>query len=375
MSKPYDYLVFIGRFQPFHNGHKKVIDRALELAYNVIILIGSSYEARSYRNPFTYDERREMILTTYRRSKTFNQDFHRLIIHPIRDHLYNDTQWIEEIQTGVYDNIKAQEIERDLWSDKLIDTGETKIGLIGHSKDQSSYYLNLFPQWGSESVPGYDEQRLLDATWIRELYFTDHEDSQLMDLVLPAVVPSGTMDFLRDFKNGEHAEVVGGEYNWLVREHRYIENYKKPYANLPYPATFVTVDAVVIQSGHVLLIKRKAAPGKGLLALSGGFIEPGETLEQAMLRELDQETRLKVAERVLRGSIEKFEVFDAPNRSARGRVITNAYLINLEPKPKLPKVRGGSDAAYASWHPLAEIHPAMFFEDHYHIIRKMTAGI
>lgn len=375
-KKPYDFLVFIGRFQPFHNGHKKVIDRALELAEHVVILVGSSYEARSYRNPFSFDERKEMILSTYRQeATTFHRDFHRIIIHPIQDHLYNDTQWIEEIQTGVYDNIKSVEIVKDICSDKPEDIREPKVGLIGHSKDHSSYYLSLFPQWDSENVPGYDEKRLLDATWIRELYFTERDDSQLMDLVLPAVVPSGTMDFLKKFKAGTHALTVGNEYWWLVNEHEYIEGYKKPYANLPHPVIFSTVDAVVVQSGHILLIKRKAAPGKGLLALPGGFIKPKETLQKAAIRELVEETRLKVPERTLRGSIKKVEIFDDPNRSSRGRVITNAFLIPLEARPKLPKVRGSSDAEYAGWFPLSELHAGMLFEDHYHIIRKMTAGL
>ena len=370
MSKLYDYLVFIGRFQPFHNGHKKVIDRALELADHVIILIGSSYEARSYRNPFSYDERRDMIYDSYRDPRYYERDFTRLIVRPIHDHLYNDNAWLEEIQTVVGNAIEWSNFDRRKH-------GEPKVGLIGHSKDQSSYYLNLFPQWGNENVPGYDDQRLLDATWIRDLYFKERDNSQLMELVLPAIVPVGTMNFLKKFKNGTHAEVVGNEYEWLVNEHEYIENYKKPYANTPYPVIFTTVDSVVVQSGHILLVKRKSAPGKGLLALPGGFIKPDETLKDAAMRELNQETRIRVADPILRKFFNgaKTEIFDDPNRSARGRVITNVFLIPLEPRPKLPKVKGESDAEYAGWFPLSELSAAMLFEDHYHIIRKMTAGL
>ena len=60
-NKHYKYLVFIGRFQPFHCGHKAVIDEALQRADNVIMLIGSANLPRSLRNPFSVDERTAMI--------------------------------------------------------------------------------------------------------------------------------------------------------------------------------------------------------------------------------------------------------------------------------------------------------------------------
>ena len=63
-DKKYDYLVFIGRFQPFHNGHKRVIDHALELSKKVIVLVGSVDQPRCTRNPFTFQERKDIHNTT-----------------------------------------------------------------------------------------------------------------------------------------------------------------------------------------------------------------------------------------------------------------------------------------------------------------------
>ena len=114
-------------------------------------------------------------------------------------------------------------------------------------------------------------------------------------------------------------------------------------------------------------------PGRGLWALPGGFLNPKETLFDACIRELREETRLKVPEPVLRGSCHSQHTFDDPYRSARGRTITQAFYFQLKNDPKgLPKVKGGDDAAKAFWLPLAELDAKMMFEDHYAIITKMV---
>ena len=58
----YDFLVFIGRFQPFHVAHLAVIREALRQAREVIVLVGSAGQSRNLRNPFTVDERMAMII-------------------------------------------------------------------------------------------------------------------------------------------------------------------------------------------------------------------------------------------------------------------------------------------------------------------------
>ena len=105
--KKYNFLVFVGRFQPVHFGHTRVIDRALELADSVIIFVGSVNIARSYRNPFTFEERKNMILETYSEVKN------RLIIYPLDDSIYNDAEWIKMVQlrvnTAILDNIPGNQ--------------------------------------------------------------------------------------------------------------------------------------------------------------------------------------------------------------------------------------------------------------------------
>jgi len=161
------------------------------------------------------------------------------------------------------------------------------------------------------------------------------------------------------------------EYDLVKSEQAFVKKYQQAWSAAPYPPTFVTVDAVVIQSGHVLMVERKARPGKGLMALPGGFVDHGEKLVDACLRELREETRLKVPEPVLKGSIKSQEVFDDPHRSARGRTITHAFYIELAPNKALPKVKGGDDAKKAMWVALADLDPTQIFEDHYFIIQEM----
>ena len=143
---------------------------------------------------------------------------------------------------------------------------------------------------------------------------------------------------------------------------------------LPYPPTFVTTDNVVIRSGHVLLIKRRYNPGKGLWALPGGFLDVSEKIEDGAVRELKEETRINITKKELRKSIVESKVFDHPNRSLRGRTITHAYLYDLG-YGQLPEIKANDDASGAHWVPLSEAHrmEEFFFEDHYDILVQLTS--
>ncbi|WP_026179983.1 bifunctional nicotinamide-nucleotide adenylyltransferase/Nudix hydroxylase [Hahella ganghwensis] len=344
-KKPYDFLVFIGRFQPFHNGHLAVIKAGLEQAEQMIILCGSAHQPRSVRNPWTVSEREAMMKNALPEAHQ-----HRLHVAPLMDIVYNDECWVRNVQSTVNGLVTAHHATPH---------NPARIGLIGHSKDHSSYYLNLFPQWGAVNV---DSFRGISATPIREAIFSSN------DIELENDLPENVREWLKSFRTTESfAEVKA--------EHEFVANYKQAWQAAPYSPTFVTVDAVVIQSGHVLMVERKARPGKGLLALPGGFVDQSEKLVDACLRELREETRLKVPAPVLKGSIKGQRVFDDPHRSARGRTITHAFYIELEPNKELPRVKGGDDARHARWVPLADLDPNQIFEDHYFIIQEMSGSV
>jgi bifunctional NMN adenylyltransferase/nudix hydrolase len=332
----YDYLIFIGRFQPFHLGHESVVTNALTQTDKIIILVGSPYQPRTVRNPWDFNERERFI-----RANFSEEDNRCILVLPLMDNIYNDAAWIRSVQQIVSGVVHATI------------GAEPHIGLIGHQKDESSYYLNQFPQWERVEVANHED---FSSTDIRNAYF-DEEGEIVESLSVPVAM---ALDAFRQTKG----------YVQVAEEQRFVKAYKKGWEAAPYEPVFVTVDALVIQSGHILLVERKAQPGRGLKALPGGFVNPKEKLVDAVIRELREETRIKVPAPVLKGSISKTEVFDDPYRSARGRTITHAYLIELH-DGKLPKVKGGDDAAKAFWVPFAEVKPEMMFEDHYHIIQAM----
>ena len=153
----------------------------------------------------------------------------------------------------------------------------------------------------------------------------------------------------------------------LRAEYQMIKKYKEAWKAAPFPPTFMTVDAVVVQSGHILLVKRGDMPGKGLWALPGGFLNQEETMLDGAIRELKEETKIKVPVPVLKGSIKGSKTFDAPNRSSRGRTITQAFFIDLG-VGDLPKVKGSDDAEKAFWVPFNKVKQEKMFEDHFAII-------
>lgn len=351
MQREYDFAVFIGRFQPFHSGHLRVIRSGLEQAERLILLVGSAWQPRNPRNPWTHQEREQMV-----RASLSEEDNRRVLCLPLMDVPYNDEAWVRNVQSMVSGLVTAH---------YTTPHRPAKIALIGHRKDHTGFYLNLFPHWSSIGV---DSFRGISATPVRERFFSADPAALINSLVETEVLPNGTAGFLREF-----AENCEG-YGRIREELDFVARYRSAWAAAPYAPTFVTVDAAVVQSGHVLLVERRASPGKGLWALPGGFVDPHERLLDACLRELREETRLKVPAPVLKGSIRRQSVYDDPYRSARGRTITHAFYIELEPSSTLPKVKGGDDARQARWVPLGELDPQQLFEDHYFIIQDLLGA-
>jgi bifunctional NMN adenylyltransferase/nudix hydrolase len=346
-ERTYDIIAFIGRLEPPTFAHIEIIRQGLQYGDKVVVLAGSANQPRTTKNPFNVDERRAMI------HACFPNDVERIAVHGIEDRIDNDPMWLRNIQS-----IVRSETPRASWQTM------TSVGIIGHSKDDSSYYLQMFPQWDPLEIDNIDD---INATDVRNLYFdpllTLHNGGSAFETTIKDKLPPAIATYLMEFTNTE-------AYSNLVQEAVFLEKYMSQWAPAPYDVNFITTDAVVVQSGHILLIERRSNPGKGLWALPGGFLQRGKRIQDSMISELREETRLAVPVKILIGNIAGKEVFDQVERSLRGRTVTHGFYITLPPGP-LSKVKGSDDAKKAKWIPIDEVLNMgnQMFEDHIHIIR------
>jgi len=330
-TKPFEFSIFIGRFQPFHLAHYELVKDALNQADTAIVVIGSYKRAPSPKHPFSGEEREAMI-----RAALTPEENVRVKILYMRDYLYNDNQWLTDVSQQVNDIIGDS----------------NSVVLVGHEHDHSSYYLKSFPQWQKKLVPNID--RFPHATNLRYLYFT-HDNAYKQSL------HPKTVEYLEEFKNTS-------KFKGLKAYFEAVRQSKNDWSGAPFPVIFHTVDTVVVKSGHLLCVRRGKAYGGGQIALPGGFLNEQERIRAAAIRELKEETAIALDKDVLDKSIEKEHTFDHPDRSERGRTITTAFFLNLGNGP-LPKVKGSDDADKAWWMPLSEFYSREeeFFEDHFHM--------
>lgn len=135
------------------------------------------------------------------------------------------------------------------------------------------------------------------------------------------------------------------------QKHRATGRAPQDYDPRDYPAFAVTVDIVVltIRGGdlHVLLVERGEEPFRGRWAMPGGFKRPTETLDQAAVRELAEETGVAAAPR-----LRQFGAYGDPGRDPRLNVVTVGYLAVLR---DVPSPVAGTDAASAALVPVREV--------------------
>ncbi|MGH3414046.1 MAG: NUDIX domain-containing protein [Marmoricola sp.] len=115
-----------------------------------------------------------------------------------------------------------------------------------------------------------------------------------------------------------------------------------------YPIFYVTADAVLLTevdgAAHTLVVQRAHPPFQGCWALPGGFVDIDEDPLHAAVRELAEETGLRVTR------LRQLATYGAPDRDPRHRTVTVAHVAVL-PEPLQPTA--GDDAAHAAWHPVA----------------------
>lgn len=366
----YDRGVFIVRGQPVTDPHMYNVHYGLANCDQVTIALGSSFAAPRWDHvPFREFIREQMFLS----SLTTEQRKRVSFIH-IKDY-GNMTLWAEKLTKKVIDQIGGD---------------DASVALVGCAKDQpTGYYLQQFPDWDSLTTPVFKGG--VSATTYRDLYLSELRPEIFNDMARE-FLPAGTLAVLSDFRRTP-------EYAALMNEKTFMIDYLKQFYDAdevalakkekrkpncaPYPPSFYTCDMPVIQGNKQLMVQRAQYPGYGLWAHPGGHCE-NLTALAAGVKELVEETGIKVPEAVIRGSIVGSKTYDDPNRSTRRRTVTTAHYVHLTPQVRqgddprkataLPKVRPSKESLRVAWQPL-DLPRELYFEDHWQMTNDALALI
>ncbi|WP_400203947.1 NUDIX domain-containing protein [Candidatus Methanomassiliicoccus intestinalis] len=148
------------------------------------------------------------------------------------------------------------------------------------------------------------------------------------------------------------------EGNEILNEYLEKSRYFKDFFSAAYRNPTPTVDGIITAFGKIVLIQRKKEPFKGCYALPGGFVEYGETAEEAVVREILEETGLETE------IIDLVGVFSSPDRDPRRHTMSVAYSLRVLGGT----LCSGDDAANADYFPLDNL-PHLAF-DHDQMIEK-----
>lgn len=303
--------IVIGRFQGFHEGHRHLLQSAWQKCDELVVLLGSSNKAPSIRNPFSVEQRKEFI------EANVPQVVWRF--EELEDYLYDDDKWLNQVKTLLeYYKLKGE------------------VTIFAHEKEGNDY-LDLFSDIGYTKISGLEG---FDGTSFRKEMFENR-----------------------------HSVVAHVQDDW-----DFYQQEKEKFAFYPYPETlnFCCADAVVECMDHVLLIKRKNAPGKGLWALPGGFKNNDETYLECAIRELKEETGIEIGAWELSINVEQSRMFDSPKRGVGIPRNTMAVHIKLEGLGTwgFPETLAQDDASDVQWVALDKIGKGEFMlhDDHQDII-------
>ena len=364
--------VYIGRFQPFHKGHKAIIDLTVKMMKpgdTFTIIIGSADQQETERNPLSVSQRKEML--------SIELEGYPVTISTINDSPYNYDLWVEHLCTQLLE-VRSAEYKNFLADQENFLQKFSNICIVGMENveeyvERITKYYNYHLGINSHVFSELDTQTSVHGSSIRAFIRADDGRcskrfySDIKDFVSEKVLAYlKTVDFpliaYNAYVNGiNYAASTGCKYN----------------------SCFMTVDNIVFDKfvNKVLLIRRK---DNDKLAIPGGFAEPYMNMKDNALRELEEET--SITAKMLKDAFVKIDesepaLIDAPYRDPRSshkcNFVSAVYIWQSKVnafKNFLPYVKAGDDAANAVWLSKEECEnlPAWCFHaDHKKILCKL----
>ena len=370
--------VYIGRFQPFHKGHKAIVDLTVKMMKpgdTVTIIIGSADQQETERNPLSASQRKEML--------SIELEGYPVTISTINDSPYNYDLWIEHLCAKML-GFKSATHDDFLEKQKDFIKGFSNICIVGMENVEE--YINRITKYytyaptehfnlgiNSHIFSELDTQTSVHGSSIRAFIRAD-------DGRCPKRFYSDIKDFVSEkvlayLKTVNFPLIV---YNAYIKGINYAES-----TGCKYNSCFMTVDNIVFDKflDQVLLIKRK---DNGKLAIPGGFAEPYMNMKDNALRELEEET--SITAKMLKDAFVKIDeleptLIDAPYRDPRSshkcNFVSAVYVWQSKVdalKNFIPYIKAGDDAVDTVWLSKEECEdlPAWrFHADHKKIICKL----
>lgn len=345
--------VYIGRFQPFHKGHKAVIDLTVKMMKpkdTFTIIIGSADQQETDHNPLSASQRREMLLTEL--------EGYPVTISTINDSPYNYDLWVEHLCAQLLEVKSVTHVDfLDNYKNFLQKFNNICIvgmeGVEEYVRRITKYYtlsnLKLLDLGIKSHVfSELDTQTPIHGSSIRALVCS--EDGNCSKRFYSDIKDFVSEKILAYLKTVDFQHIV---YNAYIKGINYAES-----TGCKYNSCFMTVDNIVFDkfADKVLLIKRK---DNSKLAIPGGFAEPYMSMKDNALRELEEETSI-TAEMLKTAFVKLDEVqpvlIDAPYRDPRSshkcNFISAVYVWQSEVhafKKLLAHVKAGDDATDTIW--------------------------
>ena len=370
--------VYIGRFQPFHKGHKAIVDLTVKMMKpgdTFTVIIGSADQQETERNPLSASQRKEML--------SIELKGYPVTISTINDSPYNYDLWIERLCAKML-GFKSATHDDFLEKQEDFIKGFSNICIVGMENveeyiDRITKYYTYAPTEhfnlgiNSHIFSELDTQTSVHGSSIRTLVCSEDEGHlENFYSVIKGLVDEKVLAYL---KTVNFPLIV---YNAYIKGINYAAS-----TGCKYNSCFMTVDNIVFDKflDQVLLIKRK---DNGKLAIPGGFAEPYMNMKDNALRELEEETGITA--KMLKDAFVKIDeleptLIDAPYRDPRSshkcNFVSAVYVWQSKVdalKNFIPYIKAGDDAVDTVWLSKEECEdlPAWrFHADHKKIICKL----